>query len=56
MTQGIPYLIKAVQMIHRVSKYYNTSERITSLLIKVSILNKIVITKIVWLFRRKKNV
>ncbi|NXR92399.1 DYH8 protein, partial [Hypocryptadius cinnamomeus] len=36
MTQGIPYLIKAVQMIHRVSKYYNTSERITSLLIKVS--------------------
>ncbi|XP_064563086.1 dynein axonemal heavy chain 8 [Zonotrichia leucophrys gambelii] len=36
MTQGIPYLIKAVQMIHRVSKYYNTSERITSLLIKVT--------------------
>ncbi|NXA78248.1 DYH8 protein, partial [Thryothorus ludovicianus] len=36
MTQGIPNLIKAVQMIHRVSKYYNTSERITSLLIKVT--------------------
>uniref|UniRef100_A0A8C3MSF3 Uncharacterized protein n=1 Tax=Geospiza parvula TaxID=87175 RepID=A0A8C3MSF3_GEOPR len=36
MTQGIPYLVKAVQMIHRVSKYYNTSERITSLLIKVT--------------------
>uniref|UniRef100_A0A8C5TYT3 Dynein axonemal heavy chain 8 n=1 Tax=Malurus cyaneus samueli TaxID=2593467 RepID=A0A8C5TYT3_9PASS len=36
MTQGIPHLIKAVQMIYRVSKYYNTSERITSLLIKVT--------------------
>ncbi|NXP40789.1 DYH8 protein, partial [Leiothrix lutea] len=36
MTQGIPHLIKSVQMIHRVSKYYNTSERITSLLIKVT--------------------
>ncbi|NXR45576.1 DYH8 protein, partial [Hippolais icterina] len=36
MTQGIPNLIKSVQMIYRVSKYYNTSERITSLLIKVT--------------------
>ncbi|NXV03318.1 DYH8 protein, partial [Cettia cetti] len=36
MTQGIPNLIKSVQMIHRVSKYYNTSERISSLLIKVT--------------------
>ncbi|NXH93693.1 DYH8 protein, partial [Pachycephala philippinensis] len=36
MAQGIPNLIKAVQMIHRISKYYNTSERITSLLIKVT--------------------
>ncbi|NXO33744.1 DYH8 protein, partial [Locustella ochotensis] len=36
MTQGVPNLIKSVQMIHRVSKYYNTSERITSLLIKVT--------------------
>ncbi|NWW66587.1 DYH8 protein, partial [Ifrita kowaldi] len=36
MTQGIPNLIKAVQMIHHVSKYYNTSERITSLLVKVT--------------------
>ncbi|NXO85892.1 DYH8 protein, partial [Sitta europaea] len=36
MTQGIPNLIKAIQMIHCVSKYYNTSERITSLLIKVT--------------------
>ncbi|NWT51238.1 DYH8 protein, partial [Erythrocercus mccallii] len=42
MTQGIPNLIKSVQMIHRVSKYYNTSERISSLLIKVT--NQMVIT------------
>ncbi|RLW06918.1 hypothetical protein DV515_00004295, partial [Chloebia gouldiae] len=47
MTQGIPYLIKAVQMIHRVSKYYNTSERITSLLIKpqeIKVTNQMVTT------------
>ncbi|NXB52763.1 DYH8 protein, partial [Leucopsar rothschildi] len=36
MTQGIPNLMKTVQMIHRVSKYYNTSDRITSLLMKVT--------------------
>ncbi|NXC02597.1 DYH8 protein, partial [Orthonyx spaldingii] len=42
MTQGIPNLIKSVQMIHRISKYYNTSERITSLLIKVT--NQIITT------------
>ncbi|NXT63912.1 DYH8 protein, partial [Chaetops frenatus] len=36
MTQGIPNLIRSVQMIHHTSKYYNTSERITSLLIKVT--------------------
>ncbi len=37
MLESIPGLINAVRMIHSISRYYNTSERMTSLFVKVRI-------------------
>lgn len=38
MRKSVPSIISAIQMIYRVSLYYNTSERISALFIKVNIL------------------
>lgn len=35
MVEAIPGLISAIKMIHSISRYYNTSEKITPLFVKV---------------------
>ncbi|XP_012940947.1 dynein heavy chain 5, axonemal [Aplysia californica] len=36
MLEGIPALINGIRMVHSISRYYNTSERMTSLFVKIT--------------------
>ena len=36
MVEAVPHLINAIKMIYSISRYYNSSEKMTSLFVKVN--------------------
>ena len=48
MLEGVPGVVHAIQMIHAVSKRYNTSERMTSLFVKVKIVCTVYVDRYVY--------